>query len=207
MGGQSQSQPETVVVEEEVTPVPTQSSCSETSHPPNTIPSTVGVLHFKGIINTNGGGFASIRAKLPPNGLLLSTKTNTLLQGIKVRYRGDGKTYKVLLGTGERGGPFSKTPNWQHDLPTTKTTEEEEDKEKWEEVFLPFTAFQASFGGGPKRQPTDEGRKQYVFDPTTIQEIGFMLSLKLSNGTPNPETTFGTGVFPFSLHVQSITPY
>ena len=61
-------------------------------------------LHFRGMINCNGGGFASIRAKLPTNVL------NSEKRGVKIRYRGDGKTYKVILSNAERGGPFSKVP-------------------------------------------------------------------------------------------------
>ena len=34
--------------------------------------------------------------------------------------------------------------------------------------------------------------------------MGFMLSLKLSNGSSNPVETFGSGIFPFSLTIRSI---
>ena len=44
---------------------------------------------------------------------------------VRVRYRGDGKTYKVLLSDGQGGGPWSKSPSWQHDLPTTAGEEAE----------------------------------------------------------------------------------
>lgn len=33
-----------------------------------------------------------------------------------------------------------------------------------------------------------------------------MLSLKLSNGDPNPVETYGSGIFPFSLRIRSIEP-
>jgi hypothetical protein len=39
------------------------------------------------------------------------------VKGIKLKYRGDGKTSKVIHGA---GGPFSKIPSWQADLSTTK---------------------------------------------------------------------------------------
>ena len=155
------------------------------------------ILHFTGTINTNGGGFCSIRAKLPPGTLA------TRVQGLKLRYRGDGKTYKVLLGTGERGGPFGRTPSWQCDLPTTKRHTDE----PWDEVMIPFDQLRPSFGGGPRIQPTDEERSKYVFDAASMQEIGLMLSLKLSDGRPNPPATFGTGIFDFALQVQSIATY
>lgn len=41
-------------------------------------------------------------------------------------------------------------------------------------------------------------------NPEHVKEIGFMLSLKLSNGEANPINTFGSGVFPFSLKIRSI---
>ena len=55
---------------------------------------------------------------------------------VRVRYRGDGKTYKVLLSDGQGGGPWSKSPSWQHDLPTTAGEEAE--------AVLPFGAFKPS---------------------------------------------------------------
>lgn len=156
------------------------------------------VLHFHGTINTNGGGFTSIRAKIP-EGLL--TKETT---GLNIRYRGDGKTYKVLLSDGNRGGPFARTPTWQADLSTKNRDGAESGT--WDEVTIPFTNLQPAFGGGPKSQPTEEEKKQYSFNPLEMKELGFMLSLRLSDGSPNPPETFGTGIFPFSLKVQSLKP-
>ena len=164
-----------------------------------------GVLHFEGNINTSGGGFASIRAKLPP-GLLGSATaaaaTTTQVKGLKIRYRGDGKTYKVLLSNGERGGPFTRVPSWQVDLPTTdKTATSSEDE--WDEATILFDSLLPAFGG--RTEPSDEEKKQYTFDPAEMKELGFMLSLRLSDGSPNPKETFGEGIFPFSLIIQSIT--
>mmetsp|Transcript_12743 Transcript_12743/g.25804 ORF Transcript_12743/g.25804 Transcript_12743/m.25804 type:complete len:209 (+) Transcript_12743:310-936(+) len=153
-----------------------------------------GLLHFDGTINTNGGGFTSIRAKIE-SGLLTTDNT-----GLHIRYRGDGKTYKVLLGDGNRGGPFSRTPSWQADLPTTKRV----DDDSWDETTIPFSSLQPAFGGGPQSQPTDEEKKQYTFNPLEMKEVGLMLSLRLSDGSPNPPETFGEGIFPFSLKIQSM---
>ena len=85
------------------------------------------LLQFDGTINTNGGGFCSIRSEFP-SGLLTSKNS-----AVKIRYRGDGKTYKVLLSDGSRGGPMSQTPSWQIDLPTKSTYSESD----WEESVLP----------------------------------------------------------------------
>ena len=50
----------------------------------------------------------------------------------------------------------------------------------------------------------DNNDTEMKIDPTTVEEMGFMLSLKLSNGSSNPVETFGSGIFPFSLTIRSI---
>lgn len=155
-----------------------------------------GRLHFRGTINCNGGGFTSVRARLP-EGELTPEKT-----GLKIRFRGDGKTYKVLLSNGERGGPFSKVPSWQADLPTSN---KQGQADSWEEVTISFNDLLPAFGGGPRNQPSEEERKSYVFNPAEMKELGLMLSLRLSDGSPNPQETFGEGIFSFSLLVDSIS--
>ena len=152
-------------------------------------------LRFQGIINCNGGGFTSIRAKLP-EGVLTPEKS-----ALKIRYRGDGKTYKVILSNGERGGPFSKVPSWQADLPTGNKQADDSD---WDETTIPFTSLVPAFGGGPRSQPSEEEKRGYSFNPLEMKEIGLMLSLRLSDGSPNPVETFGEGIFSFSLLVDSI---
>eukprot|EP00547_Thalassionema_nitzschioides_P008745 CAMPEP_0194224102 /NCGR_PEP_ID=MMETSP0156-20130528/36672_1 /TAXON_ID=33649 /ORGANISM="Thalassionema nitzschioides, Strain L26-B" /LENGTH=209 /DNA_ID=CAMNT_0038955517 /DNA_START=47 /DNA_END=676 /DNA_ORIENTATION=+ len=145
-------------------------------------------LNFQGNINTEGGGFCSIRAKLP-NGF-----GEENLSGLKLNIRGDGKTYKVILSDGKGGSPFSGSPSWQADLPT-KNGEEEE-------VVISFSDLKPSFGGRPKSRPEDMSK--YTLNPSDIREIGLMLSLKLSDGSNNPKGTFGEGIFPFFLHVNHI---
>ena len=89
----------------------------------------ISALHFSGTINTEGGGFCSVRSDFP-SGLLTQQHS-----AIKIRYRGDGKTYKVLLSDGRGGGPMSQTPSWQIDLPTANTCSDGENQ--WDEVVLP----------------------------------------------------------------------
>ncbi len=144
-------------------------------------------LVFAGTINTDGGGFASIRSPLEKSLPAEST-------GIKLKYRGDGKTYKVLLSKGGgSGGPFSRDPSWQADLPTVEgeTTE----------MVIPFESFRPSFGGGGSSR---HDMNSYVFHQEEIRQIGLMLSLKLSCGTNNPIETFGEGVFDFKLEMYEI---
>src|SRR3569623_1259340 len=64
---------------------------SETNHV-----SQDGILHFVGTINTDGGGFTSIRTKIPEGALTPAT------EAIRIRYQGDGKTYKLFLTDGSR---------------------------------------------------------------------------------------------------------
>lgn len=157
-----------------------------------------GSLHFTGNINTDGGGFASIRSKIP-EGLITTSST-----AIKIRFRGDGKTYKFLLSNENRnsGNPTTSNPSWQIDLPTQASSDDEDD---WQEVVLPFCDFKPTFGGRRQSRPSEEEVAKLQFDPTSMREIGFMLSLYRAGGVPNPTKTFGEGVFPFSLRVQGIT--
>lgn len=150
-------------------------------------------LHFKGTINTDGGGFASVRAPIP-DGL----PENAI--AVRIKYRGDGRTYKVLLSDGGGGGPLSRSPSWQIDVPTDR---DDDDGASWQETTLPLEQFSPSFGGAA-RSRTLSGDERLV--PSEMRELGFMLSLKLSNGEPNPPETFGDGVFDFSLFVASVSP-
>jgi len=150
------------------------------------------VLHFKGTINTNGGGFCSIRSKFTEPFM------DSTAKAIKVVFRGDGKTYKLLLSDGNPSmGPFAKSPSWQADLVTKRLENEDE----WEEITIPFSLFLPNFGG-PSAKP-EEDKAKYAFKAEEMREIGLMLSMKLSNASPNPIETYGTGIFPFSLAIKS----
>lgn len=158
-----------------------------------------GALHFAGTINTNGGGFTSIRATIP--GGIFSKSTDS----IRIRYRGDGKTYKFIMSDGQRftGAPMSKTPSWQVDLPTKAKNWKEDE---WDEAVVSMSSLLPAYGGGSRAQPSADERSTLQLDPSEMKQIGLMLSLRLSNGDPNPNTTFGEGIFPFSLRVASIEP-
>jgi hypothetical protein len=153
-----------------------------------------GALHFKGTINTNGGGFASVRAAIDSGTITPS------MEAVKVRFRGDGKTYKLMMADGSgAGGPRSNTPLFQADFETKVL---ESNSTEWQEVVIPLESLVPSYGENNDKEKKKEGS---VFAANnTIQQIGFQLSLLLSNGRPNPKETFGEGVFPFHLVVQSI---
>jgi hypothetical protein len=141
---------------------------------------------FTGTINTNGGGFCSIRANLE----------KTLpddAKGIKIKFKGDGNTYKILLSKGQgAGGPMSKNPSWQADLPTTKN--------EMEEKVVTFDSFLPSFGG--RKSLTKEEMSSYHFKPSEMAQLGIMLSLKLANGDSNPPETFGQSKSIFDFHFE-----
>jgi hypothetical protein len=143
-----------------------------------------GELKFSGQINTHGGGFCSIRSRIE-GGLPADTVA------IRVRYIGDGKTYKVLLSDGSKSafGPSRRSPSWQSDLPTKVGVDDM--------ATIRLDSFIPSLQGGPTASDSK-------LDATKVEELGFMLSLKLSSGESNPVETFGSGIFPFSLKIRSI---
>eukprot|EP00545_Synedropsis_sp_CCMP1620_P007923 CAMPEP_0119015630 /NCGR_PEP_ID=MMETSP1176-20130426/11331_1 /TAXON_ID=265551 /ORGANISM="Synedropsis recta cf, Strain CCMP1620" /LENGTH=214 /DNA_ID=CAMNT_0006968939 /DNA_START=173 /DNA_END=817 /DNA_ORIENTATION=- len=151
-----------------------------------------GLLHFSGNINTNGGGFCSIRAKMQEG-------FDDNVTGIRLRLIGDGKTYKFTLSDGNSSTGFGRSPSWQIDVPTQNDGNEQV-------VVLPLSDLKPSFGGRPSSKPSAEEMAAYKFGPSSVREIGLMLSLKRSDGSPNPKETFGEGLFPFSLQIKSIEP-
>ena len=114
---------------------------SETTHAAIEVAGRPGI-HFAGTINTNGGGFASIRAPFEAGGL--SGDISSLR--IKFRFRGDGRTYKVLLSDGGSSGPMGGSPSWQVDLPTKKLGPEDEAQV----ATLPLESFVPSYVVEPR---------------------------------------------------------
>ena len=164
---------------------------SETTHAAIEVAGRPGI-HFAGTINTNGGGFASIRAPFEAGGLSGDTPS------LRIKFRGDGRTYKVLLSDGGSSGPMGGSPSWQVDLPTKKLGPEDEAQV----ATLPLESFVPSFGG---RAALKKGeRSKFQFHASEMKQLGLMLSLRLSDGSPNPIETFGEGEFDFSLFVESI---
>ncbi|CAJ1947139.1 unnamed protein product [Cylindrotheca closterium] len=140
-----------------------------------------GTLQFSGTINTNGGGFCSIRAELPA-----SLPPNST--GIRIKFKGDGKTFKFTMSDGSHR---YDTLSWQQDIPTTAKSGDLEVLEVHYSDLIPAM--------GPRKAPSG-----ISFNKDLVKEITFMLSLQLSNGKPNPVSTFGKGVFPFDLEIHSV---
>ena len=164
------------------------------------------VLHFEGTINTNGGGFASIRCKISEQ-VAMALANN--YKAIQLRIRGDGKTYKFIITDGTGAGPFSGKPSWQFDVPTEQQQDDVVGAEAggWQDVRIPLDQLLPSYAGGSRAQSTtNNDTGTLVFDASSVREIGLMLSLKRADGSLNPKATYGEGIFPFALAVQSITP-
>lgn len=183
------------------------------------------LLYFHGTINTNGGGFTSIRTKIAID--ISNTNENNndatkntevqkqIMKGFKIRYKGDGKTYKFFITNRERG---MNNPSWQIDIPTfpkidrtstnaeiIKKYNEADDDNDWEEMniylndLIPYYVFRSS-----RNSNSNMNSQSLLDDITTMNEMGIMLSLKLSNGNSNPIETFGIDIFPFHLLIESI---
>ena len=109
-------------------------------------------MTFKGMINTNGGGFSSLRRALTPGELEGAESLNlSLLQ--------DGRSYRMTFRTNERfrGRPVS----YQLAIPQTSAGE-------WQEITLPLKGFRTSLFG---RQVSAA-----QFDPAEVREIGFIIA-------------------------------
>jgi len=147
-----------------------------------------GALEFKGEINTNGGGFCSIRSKMA-SGL----PTDAI--AIRLKLKGDGKTYKLLLSDGSKSMMGNST-SWQADISTEIDGGEQT-------VTILLSDLKPTSGGAPRKINLADVKP---FAGPDMREIGIMLSLKLSDGSANAKENFGEGIFPFSLNVLSIEP-
>jgi NADH dehydrogenase [ubiquinone] 1 alpha subcomplex assembly factor 1 len=111
-----------------------------------------GALLFEGAINTNGGGFSSIRRDLPEGRL-------TGADGVLVRLKTDGRTYRFTLRTAARYR--GRSIAYQADLPVQEAG-------VWSQVFVAFADFRPSVFG--QRVPAPP------VDPDTAWSIGFIIA-------------------------------
>lgn len=107
---------------------------------------------FAGSINTNGGGFSSVRARIE-TGSLADTKALIL------RLKPDGRSYKVSLRTNAlyRG----RSVAFQALIPASEAGQ-------WATVKIPYTDFTASLFGRPL-----SGTE---FNKSEAQSIGFIIA-------------------------------
>lgn len=111
-----------------------------------------GIMRFEGVINTNGGGFSSVRAGLQ-EGLLAEQSA------IKMRVKSDGRGYKLTL----RSDAFyrGRSVAFQAPLPQTAVGE-------WTNITIDFLDLRPSVFGRPLRGPK--------FDPSEARSIGIILA-------------------------------
>ena len=113
-----------------------------------------GILTFKGLLSLrNNGGFSSLRSK--------SLKMDLGdAGGVKLRVRGDGRTYQMRFNTDARFRGMEIS--FKADFKTRKG--------EWVEVTLPFDRFVGSFRGMTLRNEK--------FDPSKISRVGMLIADK-----------------------------
>lgn len=116
-----------------------------------------GTLRFSGVLNTNGGGFSSMRA--PTNAKLGN------YEGIHLRVRGDGRTYSLRLQ--QSGEDRRRAASYRAEFATEKG-------DTWQDVWLPFDQFVPTWRGRQLDLP--------AIDPDRLSLIG----LSMADGIDGP---------------------
>ena len=109
-------------------------------------------MTFKGMINTNGGGFSSLRRALTPGELAGAENLNLSL-------RQDGRAYRMTFRTNERYR--GRLVSYQLSIPQSSSG-------IWQDINLPLKGFRTSVFG--REVPAAS------FDPAEVREIGFIIA-------------------------------
>lgn len=111
-----------------------------------------GHMTFKGSINTNGGGFSSIRRQV-------SRGDMEGADALKLRVKQDGRSYRLTFRTSARfrGRPIS----YQRPIPQTPSGE-------WAEVTIPLSNFRTSIFGYEVPAPS--------FAANDVREMGVIIA-------------------------------
>ncbi|MEO1583706.1 MAG: CIA30 family protein [Planctomycetota bacterium] len=111
-----------------------------------------GALVLSGTLNTNGGGFSSVRA---------SDKRWDLsgFEGVTARVRGDGRTYMIQFRTGQQ--VQGRTVSYRGEFTADAG---------WTEVFVPFNDLSPSWRG------QDLSAFAEPINPSDIRSLGVMLA-------------------------------
>lgn len=110
------------------------------------------VVIFTGSTNTRGGGFSSIRSR--PHSFDLSA-----YDGVRLRARGDGRTYTFRLTTWDTRDRRRRPAYW---------AEFETGDGTWEEIDVPFTRFRPRWRGATLPGP--------ALEPAAIDSLGLMIN-------------------------------
>lgn len=109
-------------------------------------------LVFTGTINTNGGGFSSLRKQVEPG-------TLSGASGLTLNARSDGRAYRMTFRTSERWR--GRSVSYQAAIPTSNA-------DGWSDVDVSFADMDTSvFGRTVQAAP---------FDPSDVREIGIILA-------------------------------
>ena len=110
------------------------------------------VLIFAGSTNTRGGGFSSIRSR--PHSFDLAA-----YDGVRLRARGDGRTYTFRLTTWDTRDRRRRPAYW---------AEFETGDGTWKETDVPFTRFRPRWRGAELPGP--------ALEPAAIDSLGLMIN-------------------------------
>lgn len=110
-----------------------------------------GALKFAGVTNTNGGGFSSIRLRMPPGAMAGANR-------LKVHMKRDARTYSMTLRTNVTS--YGRRIAFR--APIVDAPEGE-----WGSGVLAFDTMKASIWGRSVRDA--------VFDPSEVVELGLII--------------------------------
>ncbi|MGC6488422.1 MAG: CIA30 family protein [Planctomycetota bacterium] len=116
-----------------------------------------GAMRFTGVLNTNGGGFSSVRR--PGKDLRLGQDGEV---GVRLRVRADGRKYTLRL----------RQPTERRRFAASYRTQFQTEKgDGWQDVYVPYSAL----------RPTWRGRNLDLppVDPTKVDELGLSIDDKI----------------------------
>ncbi len=110
------------------------------------------LLVFEGVLNTDGGGFSSVRTPVSPGDLAGAT-------GLKLRVKSDGRAYKFTMRTDKRN--MFRAVSFNAGIPVSPAGE-------WTNVTANFDGAEASVWGRKLSGVT--------FDPAMVDELGIIIA-------------------------------
>ena len=110
------------------------------------------LLVFEGVLNTDGGGFSSVRTPVDPGDLAGTT-------GLTMRVKSDGRAYRLTMQTDKKN--LFRPVSFNVDIPVTEAGE-------WETVTASYDTVKASVWG--------RRLSGVKFDPAKIKELGIIIA-------------------------------
>ncbi len=110
------------------------------------------LLVFEGVLNTDGGGFSSVRTPVSRGDLAGA-------DGLTMRVKSDGRAYRITMQTDKKN--LFRPVSFNSDIPVTAAGE-------WETVTARFDTVKASVWG--------RSLSGVNFDPAKINELGIIIA-------------------------------